>query len=322
MPWSCQTREFLGVPAVFASDAMRGVLSLVEKVARSSAAVFVTGESGSGKELIARALHHHSPRMSKSWVDVSCAALPENLLESELFGYEKGAFSGAGTGKPGLFELAHQGTLFLDEVGELDLRMQVKLLRVLDGVPYYRLGGVRKVMVDVRMVTATNQDLKAAVLEGRFRADLYHRLCQITITVPPLRERKDDILPLAMHFLSLERPGSSFSAGAAQKLRDYSWPGNVRELKNVVIRTAILSNGSEIGVTDLPDELQRESYEASLQNLAGLDALERAAILEALQQVDGHQQRAANKLGISKRTLQRKIKSYAMRPGDLLSATG
>jgi DNA-binding NtrC family response regulator len=307
-----ETREFLGVAAVFGSDAMRGLLAMVEKVAPTNATVQITGESGAGKEVIARAIHHYSLRRAKSWVDVNCAALPENLLESELFGYEKGAFSGADSSKPGLFELAHQGTLFLDEIGDLDLRMQVKLLRILDGAPYYRLGGVKKVMVDVRIITATNQDLRAAVQQGRFRSDLYHRLCQIRISVPPLRERAHDIVPLAMHYLTTEKPGLTFSDGALQKLTSYSWPGNVRELRNVVVRAGIMSTGPEITVADLPEEFGEEEFASSLTNLARLDQLERSAILKALEETDGHQQRAANKLGISKRTLQRKIKSYAL----------
>jgi transcriptional regulator with PAS, ATPase and Fis domain len=309
-----ETREFLGVPAVFGSDALRKVLALVEKVAATNATVLITGESGSGKEVIARAIHHYSLRSSKSWVDINCAALPDNLLESELFGYEKGAFSGADGSKPGLFELAHQGTLFLDEIGDLDLKMQVKLLRILDGASYYRLGGVKKVTVDVRLVTATNQDLKAAVEQGRFRTDLYHRLCQIKIAVPPLRERKDDILPLATHYLESEKPGFRLSADAAEKLRRYPWPGNVRELRNVILRAAILANGPEIGVQDLAEELTEDTFVSSLQNLARLDVIERTAILKALEETAGHQQKAANKLGISKRTLQRKIKSIHSDP--------
>ncbi len=171
-----QGRVFLGLKAIIASAAMLRLLERVERIARSSASVLILGESGSGKEMVARAIHHYSKRSQKAWVDLSCAALPEQLMESEFFGHGKGAFSGADTAKPGLFELAHQGTIFLDEVGELDPRMQVKLLRVLDGVPYYRLGGVKKVSVDVRVVAATNQDLERAVQEGRFRGDLYHRL--------------------------------------------------------------------------------------------------------------------------------------------------
>jgi len=191
---------FLGMQAVVVSEPMLRLLDTVERVARSTATVLIHGESGTGKELVARAVHHLSMRSQKPWVDLSCAALPEHLLESELFGYEKGAFSSADSAKPCLFEMAHQGTIFLDEIAELDLRMQVKLLRVLDGVPYYRLGGVKKVSVDVRVVAATNQDLEAAVAAGKFRGDLYHRLSQITLYVPPLRHRVADIVPLAQFF--------------------------------------------------------------------------------------------------------------------------
>src|SRR5579885_2432147 len=180
---------FLGMHAIIASEPMRRLMDIVQRVARSSATVLITGESGSGKELVARAVHHYSMRAHRPWVDLSCAALPEHLLESELFGYDKGAFSGADSCKPGLFELADQGTIFLDEIGELDPRMQVKLLRVLDGVPYYRLGGTKKVQVDVRVVAATNQNLEKAVEEGRFRSDLYHRISQFNLRVPPLRQR-------------------------------------------------------------------------------------------------------------------------------------
>src|SRR5882762_6599520 len=175
-------------------------------------------------------------------------------MESELFGYEKGAFSGADSVKPGLFELANTGTLFLDEIGELDRKMQVKLLRVLDGTPYYRLGGVRKVSVDVRIIAATNQDLDEMVDAGRFRNDLYHRLSQINLRIPPLRERSEDILPLAEHFLRLQRPSAFFSADAAIQLRSYRWPGNIRELRNVVTKAAVLSPELEIRAVDLPLE--------------------------------------------------------------------
>src|SRR5579883_2935442 len=243
---------FLGMPAIIASEPMKRLMVMVERVARSSATVLITGESGSGKELIARAVHHYSARSHKAWVDLSCAALPEHLLESELFGYDKGAFSGADTAKPGLFELAHQGTIFLDEIGELDLKMQVKLLRVLDGVPYYRLGGVRKISVDVRVVAATNQNLEDAIAQGRFRGDLYHRLAQFTLKVPPLRHRRTDIAPLARHFLSLHDPRMKISDPAMALLEAHSWPGNIRELRNVVIKAALLAEGSEIQPKDLP----------------------------------------------------------------------
>src|SRR5579862_1066161 len=196
-----QTSVFLGMTAIIASDPMRRLITQIERAAKSSAAILITGESGSGKEVAARAVHHFSPRSHRPWVDLSCAALPEHLLESELFGYDRGAFSGADHTKPGLFEMAHQGTLFLDEIGELDPKMQVKLLRVLDGVPYYRLGATKKVSTDVRVVAATNRDLEQAVSEGRFRSDLFHRLSQFVLRVPPLRERLEDIAPLARHIL-------------------------------------------------------------------------------------------------------------------------
>src|SRR5580692_7833360 len=246
-----QQTSFLGMPAIVTSPVMRKLLELVERIAQSNAAVLITGESGSGKELIARAVHHYSLRNAKPWVDVSCAALPENLVESELFGYEKGAFSGADSPKPGLFELANHGTLFLDEIGELEPRMQVKLLRVLDGVAYYRLGGTRKVIVDVRIVAATNQDLEHMVETGQFRSDLYHRLGQICLRVPPLRERTEDIVPLAEHFLKQTNLNRYFTSDALQALQRHRWPGNVRELRNVVTKAAVLARGSEIAGEDL-----------------------------------------------------------------------
>jgi len=306
------TAEFVGMQAVVADPEMQRLFELVKRVAMTSASVLITGESGSGKEVVARAVHHNSLRCSRPWVDVNCAALPENLLESELFGYEKGAFSGADACKPGLFELAHGGTLFLDEIGDLDPRMQVKLLRVLDGAAYYRLGGVRKVSVDVRLVTATNQDLKAAVREGQFRSDLYHRLSQIALSVPPLRERPDDIVPLARHFLASHRADLDFSLEVLDSFRAYGWPGNVRELRNVVTQAAVLASGAEIGAADLPEGFGDAGFCDRAQNLAMLDQMEREAIARALEESRGHQQRAADRLGISKRTLQRKIKAYAL----------
>ncbi|HEY3839984.1 MAG TPA: sigma 54-interacting transcriptional regulator, partial [Bryobacteraceae bacterium] len=210
---------FLGLPAVIVSPAMRRLMELVERVARTSASVLIIGETGSGKEIVARAIHHFSVRSSKPWVDVNCAALPDQLMESELFGHERGAFSGADSMRQGLFEMAHTGTLFLDEIGELEPRMQVKLLRVLDGVPYYRLGGQRKIQVNTRVLAATNQDLEAAVRSGGFRSDLYHRLNQCQVRVPPLRERVEDIVPLAEHFLRQQDECLSFSDAAKRVLR-------------------------------------------------------------------------------------------------------
>jgi DNA-binding NtrC family response regulator len=317
-----ETKEFLGATAIFSSDAMRQLLFIVEKVAVTDATVLITGESGTGKEVIARAIHHYSSRSSKAWVDINCAALPENLLESELFGHERGAFSGADSAKVGLYELAHKGTLFLDEIGDLDLRMQVKLLRVLDGAAYYRVGGLKKVSADVRLVAATNQDLKAAVREGRFRNDLYHRLSQIRLHVPTLHERPDDILPLAEHYLALQRSGLRFSTGAAELLRRYAWPGNVRELRNVAIRAAVFATGPEVMAADLPEEFSESAFSSDLQKLAALPELEKSAIGRALEHSHGHQQRAADALGISRRTLQRKIKSYRLTMDRRVSIAG
>src|SRR5436305_13609852 len=197
-----QRHVYLGMPAIVASEAMARVLENAQRVARASVAVLITGETGSGKEIVARAIHQMSLRCSRPWVDINCGALPELLMESELFGHEKGAFSGADSAKAGLFEMAHTGTLFLDEVGELDPRMQVKLLRVLDGVPYYRLGSQKKTTVDVRILAATNQALERGVANGRFCSALYRRLNEFLIRIPPLRERMDDILPLAEYFLA------------------------------------------------------------------------------------------------------------------------
>ncbi len=315
------TSVFLGMHAVIASEPMVRLMALVERVARSSATVLITGESGSGKELVARALHHFSPRAHRSWVDLSCAALPDHLLESELFGYDKGAFSGADVAKPGLFELAHQGTIFLDEIGELDPKMQVKLLRVLDGVSYYRLGGVKKVSVDVRVVAATNQNLEQAVGDGRFRSDLFHRLSQITLQVPPLRERVEDVAPVARYFLAQQDPRLRFSGEALDVLRAHSWPGNIRELRNVVTKAAVLAQGDVIWPGDLPlaephawnsplAEPANLDGLVNLESAVNLDNMERRMIFEALRATGGHHQKAAARLGISRRTLSRKLKLY------------
>jgi len=319
-------KNFLGMSAVVCSPVMRQLLDLVQRIAQTNAAVLITGESGSGKELIARAIHHYSLRGGKPWVDVSCAALPEHLVESELFGYEKGAFSGADSSKPGLFELANHGTLFLDEIGELEPRMQVKLLRVLDGVPYYRLGGVRKVSVDVRVVAATNQDLERMVPNGQFRGDLYHRLGQICLHVPPLRERPEDVGPLAEHFLQMSNPRSFLSPDAIRTLQRHTWPGNIRELRNTVTKAAVLARDCEIRAEDLmimntpQATMLREPTpisspvpalaSPSAGNSANLDGMEKTTILKVLAQTNGHQQRAAELLGISRRTLSRKLKLY------------
>jgi DNA-binding NtrC family response regulator len=297
--------------AIIASEPMQQLMAKIQRIGMSSASVLIEGESGVGKELVARAIHHHSLRCEKAWVDVSCAALPEHLIESELFGYEKGAFSGADSSKPGLFEMAHHGTLFLDEVGELEPKMQVKLLRVLDGSPYYRLGGVRKVSVDVRVIAATNQNLQQNVRNGRFRSDLYHRLGQLTLTVPPLRQRTEDIVPLAEFFLAQHNPRLRFTSDALAKLHRYDWPGNVRELRNAVIKASVLCTETEIHARDLAFEADEREPQSDSPTTTDLDGIERRMIFKVLEQTGGHHQRAADLLGISRRTLSRKLKLYS-----------
>lgn len=302
--------SFIGMPAIIVSECMRDLMRRIERIAQTNAAVLITGESGAGKEIVARAIHHYSLRCAKPWVDISCAALPEHLVESELFGYERGAFSGADSQKAGLFELAHTGTLFLDEVGELDRKLQVKLLRVLDGTPYYRLGGVKKVCVDVRIVAATNQDLEEAACQGNFRRDLYHRLSQIRVDVPPLRDRRADIVPLAEFFLRQQGEQYRFSLEALMTLQQYAWPGNVRELRNVVIRSAAVADTEIIEAVDLPRYTSGPERLSDPCDGCNLAAIERRMIEDVLTQTGGHHRKAAELLGISTRTLSRKLKSY------------
>ncbi len=299
--------EFLGMQAIVASDELREALRRAARIAGSEASVLITGESGSGKELVARAIHHFSCRSARPWVDLNCAALPESLVESELFGYEKGAFSGAAHSKAGLFEMAHTGTLFLDEIGELDARVQVKLLRVLDGTPYYRVGGTRKVAVDVRIVAATNQNLKQMLEDGRFRKDLYFRLSQAVIEVPPLRSRPDDVEALARHFLAKQRPDLELSSKAIEQLRAYSWPGNIRELKNLMTSLALENEGPAVKSVALGRSLENGAHGGSPPSL---EAIEREAIFRAMEATGGNQTKAAAMLGISIRTIHRKLKSY------------
>ncbi|HLJ85959.1 MAG TPA: sigma 54-interacting transcriptional regulator [Candidatus Angelobacter sp.] len=297
---------------IASSDSLKRVMKLVEQVARHPAGVLIMGETGTGKEMIARAIHNYSLRCNNAWVDVNCAAIPEHLVESELFGYEKGAFSGADSLKPGFFEMADKGTLFLDEIGDLDLKIQVKLLRVLDGVPYYRLGGSKKVTVDVRVVAATNQDLEELVRAGRFRSDLYHRLAQFLLELPPLRERPEDILSIAEHVLRQHYPGSRFTRDAIEALLSYTWPGNVRELKNLIFRAVIQAPDPQNEITaadlQLPDEAGRGNEKAPLNG--DLNKVERQMIFQALERFSGNQGKAAEALGISRRTLIRKLKVY------------
>jgi transcriptional regulator with PAS, ATPase and Fis domain len=304
-------REIHGTKFIVASGSMQRFMAMVERVAGHTETVLITGETGCGKELIACSIHEFSYRHGKPWIDINCAALPEHLVESELFGYEKGAFSGADNSKPGLFELADKGTLFLDEIGELPSHIQVKLLRVLDGAPYYRLGGHRKITVDVRIVAATNQDLEAAVREGRFRKDLFHRLSQFELRVPPLRERPEDVVALAEYFLRLKSAEMKFSAEALRTLQSHSWPGNVRELRNIVAKVAMAASGTEIGAADVLAELSAELQKSEIPLPSGdLQDMERQMVMKALENTGGHRAKAAEQLGISRRTLSRKLGEY------------
>ncbi len=311
---------------ILASPVMHKFMTLVDRVAGHTETVLITGETGTGKELIARTIHESSDRRSRPWVDINCAALPENLVESELFGYEKGAFSGADASKPGLFEMADKGTLFLDEIGELQLQTQVKLLRVLDGQPFYRLGGHRKIKVDVRIVAATNQDLEAAVNAGRFRQDLFHRLGQFHLRVPPLRERPEDIVALAEHFLRLKAPSKNFSTQAISALLSHPWPGNIRELRNLVAKMAMESSGAEIDFSRLNAALTGEPAalrQTASMPVSNLDSMEEQMIIKALERTGGQRTLAAEQLGISRRTLSRKLKEYniSFAPGETTASS-
>jgi two-component system, NtrC family, response regulator HydG len=301
------------------SPAFRRMIALIEQVADSSATVLVQGESGTGKEGAARLIHQRSGRKDKPFVAVNCAALPEPLLESELFGYEKGAFTGAAGRKEGRFELANGGTLFLDEVADLSLVTQPKILRVLQEGEFERLGGTRPVKVDVRIVTATNQDLGQMVRDKRFREDLYYRLKVITINVPPLRERREDIRVLAEHFLRLyaaknNRVLGGFTAEALGRLEGYSWPGNVRELENVVERGVVLARGALIDVGDLPEEIAGATPlpEGVLSVRIGtpLAEIEQRLLEATLRATKGNKTLTAKLLGIDPRTVSRKLERW------------
>jgi two-component system response regulator AtoC len=308
---------------------MREVLRLVDKVAASPTTVLITGESGTGKELVARALHERSDRADKPFIQVNCGAIPETLFEAELFGYEKGAFTGAVTTKPGRFELAHKGTLFLDEVGELPRDLQVKLLRVLQERKIDRVGGIQPLEIDVRVVAATNVDLKKAVEAGRFRNDLYYRLSVFPIHLSPLRERVDDIPLLVEHFLRhyshrLGKGVTRVSPEAMAALLEHPWPGNIRELENLVERAVLLTETDRIAMSDLPT-LQSTGGPGEHTELDALDLkeyvrvhlarLERTRIQRVLEAEDGNVTRAARRLGISRKSLQTKMKEYGLRDG-------
>ncbi len=297
------------------SSKMQRVIELIKIVAKSNATVLITGESGTGKELVARAIHSQSHRRGKSFVAVSCAALPESLLESELFGHEKGSFTGAYAQKKGKFEFANRGTLFLDEVGEMSANVQVHLLRVLEEKEFTRVGGNEPIKVDVRVISATNKDLKRAIASGGFREDLYYRLNVVTIELPPLRERKEDIPLLAQHFLNTfalenRKKIAGFSPQATKSLLSYDWPGNVRELENAIERAVILAKDSLISLLDLPQENLSLARSASIGK--NIKEVEKNHILNVLNDTGGNYSEAARILGISRMTLYHKVREYGL----------
>ncbi len=309
---------------------MRELLATVRVIAVAAEPVLVEGESGTGKEVIARALHCLSGRSEGPWVNLNCSALPDELLESELFGSEATREDGQITVRAGMLEFADGGTLFLDEVGDLEMRVQAKLLRVLDGLPFFRINGASPVRPSVRLVAATNQDLAQAVAAGRFRADLFHRLTSYSLRVPPLRDRVEDIVPLAEHFLAATQEGVELTDDVKSVLESYGWPGNVRELRNVMNMCAAKAKGNVVRTLDLPERLQDHyatlpAQQSDLKRLfvsvnadaagdgapgAMLQDMEKRLILQVLEHTGGHQERAAGLLGISRRTLSRKLKQY------------
>ncbi|MBM4313748.1 MAG: sigma-54-dependent Fis family transcriptional regulator [Deltaproteobacteria bacterium] len=301
---------------------MKILLDTLAMVAPSDATVLIMGESGTGKEVAANAIHQNSPRAGQPFIKVSCAALPESLLESELFGHEKGAFTGAVSRREGRFQLAHRGTIFLDEVGEMSQAIQTKLLRVLQEKEFEPLGSVRTVKVDIRVIAATNKDLAKEVREGRFREDLYYRLNVVPITMPPLRDRKEDIPPLAEHFLAIFReknrkPMKGISGKALDLLVRYDWPGNIRELENCIERAVIMTKEEMITPADFPPQIQRLAGEEERGGLAltsgmSLEAMERELIVKTLAETGGNRTRASEILGINRRTLQNKLKEYGL----------
>ena len=303
------------------SEPMQRVYSLVEMVADSDVTVLLTGESGTGKELISRAIHHKSPRADGPFITLNCGALPDNLFESELFGYEKGAFTGAMATKMGRFELADGGTLLLDEVGELSLKSQVDFLRVLETKEFRRLGGTKLLKVDTRIIAATNRNLEEAVKQGDFREDLYYRLNVVPIRLPPLRDRADDVPLLVDRFLAEcsaqhHREPKDVSREAMRLLRLYGWPGNIRQLRNLMERLVVTVKDAMIQPEHLPEEIQVSKEDARTMVVTlgtSLDQLEREVIQRTLTEITNHREKAAKLLGISLRALQYKIKEYGIR---------
>jgi two-component system response regulator AtoC len=322
------------------SPSITDLYAILERVADTPTTVLITGESGTGKELVARALHEHSSRKGKPFIKVNCAAIPKELIESELFGYERGAFTGAVTSKPGRFELANGGTLFLDEIGEIPIEMQVKLLRALQESEFERVGGIKTIRVDVRLVAATNRELKKLIVAGSFREDLFYRLNVVPIHLPALRERTSDIPLLVEHFLArfnerLRKKVEGVEADATEQLTEYPWPGNIRELENVVERAVLFCDTQKVRAADLPPEIRGipaianiPTPEADLQAaLAGegglkehvkvaMSRLEKELVSRALQQTSGNVTHAARLLKISRKGLQLKMKELGLREGS------
>jgi two-component system response regulator AtoC len=320
------------------SPTMQEVLRIIDRVADTPSTVLITGESGTGKELVATALHEGSSRRNRPLIRINCAAIPKDLMESELFGYERGAFTGAVTSKPGRFELADGGTLFLDEIGEVPVEMQVKLLRALQESEFERVGGIKTTRVDVRLVAATNRDLAEDIEAGRFRKDLFYRLAVVPIVLPPLRDRTEDIPTLVRHFLQkynrrLNKQIDGLEPEALAVLQAYAWPGNIRELENLIERVLLFADGPLIHLKDLPDSLRgaaagtptpfpalgsAPSSETGLKDIVRMHAaeLEKDLITRALEETGGNVTRAAKLLQISRKSLQTKMKEFGLRGGE------
>jgi two-component system response regulator PilR (NtrC family) len=300
------------------SPVMKDLFVLLLKLAQSSASVLITGESGSGKELVAKAIHNLSQRKENAFIAINCAAIPENLLESELFGYMKGAFTGAVTNKEGLFELADEGTLFLDEIGEMPFTLQAKLLRAIESGILRRVGGISDIKVDVRILTATNKNIQKLVSEGLFREDLFYRLNVLSVIVPPLRERRDDIALLVDHFLKKHSGDTKkISREAIELLLDYPWKGNVRELENIIERVTILSDDELIDTDDLPEEIRAQSSTTAVNLPPGginlekmVEDLEKEYLIKALEKTNGVKTEAAKLLSLSFRSFRHRLKKY------------
>jgi two-component system response regulator AtoC len=303
------------------SSALRKVLKMVEKVAKADSTLLITGETGVGKGLIAGAIHHNSNRSENNFVQVNCAALPQSILESELFGHEKGAFTGAVRMRIGRVEQANMGTIFLDEIGDMDMALQSKILRVLEEREFERVGGERTIKVDVRVIVATNQDLYTLVQQGKFREDLYYRINVVNIPISPIRQRKEDIEPLVRYFIrkycrEFNKPEMEIDSSALSAMIDYEWPGNVREIRNCIERAVLLSEGEAIRHQDIsilhPSQPTVISLDNEMRNLSTLAVSEREMILDALRKNDWIQKEAASSLGISKRVIHYKIRKYGI----------